>query len=398
MKKIFGLLVLALTLFVTAFAYAEELTAEMSVIDTGAIVIDGEADFALYAPSGEVVSTAKAVIGRDTTELSLKFDIADYISGGIYSFSALSGVEELDYIGVKYAVGDKIPLNTADAMSFRMALTPVCVPPTGVRTDKLTFRFHLQKKGIVTASNAKFYLCDRNGTLMQVKSIAFDNSTDVAELSFTVPQYYTGEKFYLIPVEGADGVSYYDKEYLIHSPIEIGTYASLDEQGATVIGNSFDLGLTPEYVTIDSAPDSEYARLVEAQMNASGIDSRTNYLIWISKKDFSVNVFKGSQGVWDFVTCFSCSIGKPTTPTIEGVFEYFAYQDIWKYADYYCAPIMRFAPKGYAMHSTLVRYNGTPYDGRLGMKISHGCVRIAPENIRWLADNMPLHTRVYITA
>ncbi len=397
MKKILGLIIVFTALLVSSAAYAEVLSVEIAVFDNGAIVIPQEAEFELKAPDGTSVGTQTASIDRHTTAVSLQFDIENFASGGIYELSAKSGIESLDYVSNLYAVGEGVPLNTADAMSFPMALNPLCVPKTGVRADKLTFRFHIQKKGIFTAGDARFYLADRNGTLMQAKKVAVSADADIAELSFTVPQYYTGEKFYLIPMDGAAAIRYYDTEYKHHAPIEIGTYASLDSNGNTVVGNSFDMGLTPEYITIDAAPDSEYAQLAEAQMNGSGIDSRTNYLIWISKKDYSVNVFKGSKGAWDFVTCFPCSIGKPSTPTIEGVFEYFAYQDIWKYDKYYCAPIMRFAPKGYAMHSTLVKYDGSFYDGRLGMQISAGCVRIAPENIKWLASNMPLKTRVYIT-
>ena len=57
---------------------------------------------------------------------------------------------------------------------------------------------------------------------------------------------------------------------------------------------------------------------------------------------------------------------------------------------------MRFY-KGYALHSTLIRYNGTPYDNRVGVKISHGCVRIRPEGINWLVQNIPLYSRVLVT-
>ena len=57
---------------------------------------------------------------------------------------------------------------------------------------------------------------------------------------------------------------------------------------------------------------------------------------------------------------------------------------------------MRFY-KGYAMHSTLVRYDGTDYDPRLGMMISHGCIRMKPADIQYLWDTIPLYTKVYVT-
>ena len=57
---------------------------------------------------------------------------------------------------------------------------------------------------------------------------------------------------------------------------------------------------------------------------------------------------------------------------------------------------MRFY-RGYALHSTLLRYDGSDADARLGKKISHGCVRLAPESINWMVDNVPLYTKIYVT-
>lgn len=399
MKKTLKLLFLICTLLGAIHASAEqaELTVELAIFDNGAIVIPSEAQFDLYSPDGSIAASSVCEINRDTTAATLTFNIADYQNGAVYSLSPVSGITELDYIGIKYATGDKLPLNTADAMNFRVAATPLYVPPTGVRTDKVSFTFHVQQKGIVAPTTAKFYLCDRNGTLMQSKTVNIGANAKKVSLSFTVPQYYTGETFFLVPVSGMVDASYYETVYKPYAPIKIGTYASLSGSGETIVGNSFDLGLTVQYKTPQYAPDSDYAKSVEAFINSSGMDSKTNYLIWISKKDYRVNVFYGNTGAWDFVNCFDCSIGAPSTPTITGAFEYFQYQPKWTYDTYYVGPVMRFAPKGYAMHSTLLRYDGSDADGRLRMKISHGCVRLAPSSINWLVEYIPLHTRVYIT-
>ncbi len=156
--------------------------------------------------------------------------------------------------------------------------------------------------------------------------------------------------------------------------------------------------------------DSEYLREItltpsvysdkyikEKAVNSKDISSKTNYMIWVSKKDFEVNIFTGSQNKWTHLITYPCSIGAPSTPTVEGQFEYHQQQPRWTYDKYYCAPIMRFY-RGYAFHSYLIRYDGRVYDGRLGMKISHGCVRMRPEDIGWMAANIPLYTKVYITS
>lgn len=148
-------------------------------------------------------------------------------------------------------------------------------------------------------------------------------------------------------------------------------------------------------ITLTSSVYSEkYVK--ESTINTRNISSKTNYMIWVSKKDFQVNIFTGSQNNWTLLHTFPCSIGAPGTPTVEGQFEYYQWQPRWTYSSYYCGPIMRFY-HGYAFHSYLIKYNGTPYDGRLGMRISHGCVRMHPDDIGWMAANIPLYTKVYIT-
>ncbi len=140
-----------------------------------------------------------------------------------------------------------------------------------------------------------------------------------------------------------------------------------------------------------------YAQSAEKYINGTMIDSKTKYFIWVSKAQFKVNVFEGERGKWRLIKSFPCSIGAKETPTITGIFEYFQHQDRWTYPTYYVGPIMRFAPKGYALHSVLMRYNGGFADARVGKMISHGCVRMLPDDIKWLAGTMPIGTRVYVT-
>lgn len=135
----------------------------------------------------------------------------------------------------------------------------------------------------------------------------------------------------------------------------------------------------------------------EKFVNSSGVSSRTNYLIWISKSTYTVNVFTGSKGNWHLYKSYPCALGAPRTPTIEGQFEYIERLNRWSYANYYCGPVMRFH-NGYALHSTLIRYNGTPYDDRVGVNISLGCIRLHPADIQELVSFTPFKTRIYITA
>ena len=136
---------------------------------------------------------------------------------------------------------------------------------------------------------------------------------------------------------------------------------------------------------------------LESFVNENEVESRTEYLIWISKSTHTVNVFKGKKGFWHHYKSYPCALGAPKTPTIEGQFEYIERLNRWTYPNYYCGPVMRFH-NGYALHSTLIRYNGTPYDDRVGVNISLGCIRLHPADIEELVSFIPFKTKIYITA
>ncbi|MGF6905898.1 L,D-transpeptidase family protein [Fusobacterium sp. PH5-44] len=134
----------------------------------------------------------------------------------------------------------------------------------------------------------------------------------------------------------------------------------------------------------------------EKFVNGKNISSKTGYMVWISKSNFRVNIFKGSKNNWKYVDSFECSLGKAEKPTIVGEFEYFSLEDKWDFGYYYVGPVMRFRGP-YAMHSTLLKPDGTYFDYRLNMNISKGCVRLKPDDINWMSKVIPLRTKVYVT-
>ena len=134
----------------------------------------------------------------------------------------------------------------------------------------------------------------------------------------------------------------------------------------------------------------------EKFVNGKNVSSKTSYMVWISKSNYRVTIFKGSKNNWKYVDSFECSLGRLEKPTILGEFEYFSLEDKWDFGYYYVAPVMRFRGP-YAMHSTLLKPNGKSFDHRLNMNVSKGCVRLRPEDINWMSKNIPLKTRVYVT-
>ncbi|MEG0308549.1 MAG: L,D-transpeptidase [Clostridium sp.] len=141
----------------------------------------------------------------------------------------------------------------------------------------------------------------------------------------------------------------------------------------------------------------DYESEITQKVNDKGLKSNTKYLIYVDLANFKTNVFtKGDNNTWKLVKSYLCSIGKPSTPTIKGDFKvgikglYFGVEHGYKC--YYYTQI-----KGnYLFHSILYNLDGSVKDGRLGMRISDGCVRLAKENAKWIYDNVPEGSSIHI--
>lgn len=174
-------------------------------------------------------------------------------------------------------------------------------------------------------------------------------------------------------------------------------YVSL-ETVSTLFEIEYTLTEEDETTTLDIIYNTNpNAKAYEEDINSRKVKSDTDYLIWVSKANYSVRLFtKKTDGTWRFKEEYPCAIGKTYSPTCEGTFKYYQKVERWPYDHYYVGPVMRFNG-GYALHSTLIRYNGEPYDDRVEAKISAGCVRLHPQDIQYLWDNIPLYTTVYVT-
>ena len=131
-------------------------------------------------------------------------------------------------------------------------------------------------------------------------------------------------------------------------------------------------------------------------INSIGISSSTQYLIWVNLNKFKTNIFKGSKESWQLMNSYSCTIGKPSTPTPKGTFyignKGLSFGEEKGYKCYYYSQFFG----NYLFHSIIYNLNGTVRDGRLGKALSNGCIRLAKENAKWIYDNIPKGTTVYI--
>ncbi len=148
-----------------------------------------------------------------------------------------------------------------------------------------------------------------------------------------------------------------------------------------------------DYTVYEDFADSDK----ELFVNTKEYESTTPYLIWINLQRQKVNVFEGSKENWKLIKTATCSSGANTTPTPAGVMTYCAYGSGWYHPTYYVRPILYMnLSRGIAMHSILFSPNGTVQDGTQGTPASHGCVRMLPDDINWLAQYVPIGTTVVV--
>ncbi|MBE6928022.1 MAG: hypothetical protein E7467_05990 [Ruminococcaceae bacterium] len=151
---------------------------------------------------------------------------------------------------------------------------------------------------------------------------------------------------------------------------------------------------TTDLVTTDGTMD--YTQIVkEGFVNLNGYDSSTDYLIWVSRYTQKVIVFKGEKENWKLLHTFPCSTGKNETPTPAGVFEIFKHTKQWNFSDHCVRQVSSFNG-GHAFHTVLLNYDGTYYNGRVGIPLSHGCVRLPIDNADYIYRYIPLGTRVVV--
>lgn len=356
--------------------------------------------FHLYSKDEVLLDSEILPFSENQSDVTLCFEVGAYTAGTEFFLLCESGAESVYFDNRSYACGEKILLTTGTyptenpddpgiGNTFFLNLIPRTHFPVlfTVRQQPVYF-----SKPVIRLENdylvplyAFFEAMNLNTGL-----IYYDEAAKKIDIF--------GSLFHLTAFLDSDVMLVNDTETPAPAPARLiagELYLPFSMLGDCmgIHGNGFDFDRI-HYFNLSSY--IHFANETEQWMNQQQITSRTNHLIWVSKRDFTVSVFQGSQNCWDLIQQFPCTIGKPSTPTITGEFDYYSKEEKWCYPKYYVAPIMRFRG-GYALHSTLIRYDGTDYDARVGHKLSLGCVRLRPNDIRWLADNIPLYTKVYIT-
>ena len=129
---------------------------------------------------------------------------------------------------------------------------------------------------------------------------------------------------------------------------------------------------------------------------AQNYSSGTNYLILVDTTACKTAVFYRNGNSWEYLYFWPCAPGTPDTPTVKGVFSvtslkmpgFYSFGSYQYYATQFYGDFL--------FHSTTFNTDGSVQDDRLGMQLSHGCVRLSLENAKWIYDNIPAGTTVYI--
>ena len=128
---------------------------------------------------------------------------------------------------------------------------------------------------------------------------------------------------------------------------------------------------------------------------AQNIYSATRWLIQIDTHQNRFAVYYGSYGNWVPWHEWYCTTGAPGMWTPHGQFTA-GMKGLYFGSGYRCWYYTQISGE-YLIHSILYNSDGyTVRDGRLGYHGSHGCVRLATENAKWVYNNIPYGTKIYI--
>ena len=133
-------------------------------------------------------------------------------------------------------------------------------------------------------------------------------------------------------------------------------------------------------------------------VNDNNFTSTSSYLLITNLKNRETFVFSKDKNnaKWIQLYKYKCTIGKPSTPTITGTF-YIAGRKPYFGTDKYRVKYATRIIGAYYYHSILFDSRGVKViDGRLGEALSHGCIRLDTANAKWIYENIPDGTTVFI--
>jgi len=135
--------------------------------------------------------------------------------------------------------------------------------------------------------------------------------------------------------------------------------------------------------------------MIKSELNSKEINSDTDYFVAVSKSQRQVYIYHKEYDSWVNIKVFTCNIGAPDSPTIEGNF-YSGLKGKDLRINETCVKYFTQISGNYLFHSVPYNDIGEVIDGRLGEAVSHGCVRLSLENAKYIYDIIPARTGIKI--
>jgi len=137
---------------------------------------------------------------------------------------------------------------------------------------------------------------------------------------------------------------------------------------------------------------------LERYVNERDFTSKTQYFLWVDIERQKTYVFTGKNGAWELYDMFACASGVNAAPTVRGMFTV-TDRGKWFYSEQYAQGgkyWVRFKDS-YLFHSLpFDKTQSEIVDETLGIRASHGCVRLEVEKSKWIYDNVKPGTTVWV--
>ncbi len=197
-----------------------------------------------------------------------------------------------------------------------------------------------------------------------------------------------GTWYYLTPESGAMATGWLDLN---------GTWYWLDGSGAMATGTRTIDGRTSLFNK--NGAWLGYDKVEELFTKwAQAESSSTNWLVLVDTSRCKVGIFHGSKGNWALQRMMDCAPGKSSTPTKKGRFTVGSKGYYFDSGSARCFYFTQFSGN-YLFHSVLYAQTSSPQrvtDATMGRPASHGCVRLQLSNAKWIYDNIPRGSKVYV--
>jgi len=143
---------------------------------------------------------------------------------------------------------------------------------------------------------------------------------------------------------------------------------------------------------------SSLATITTSNINTLSLESTTAYLVQVDISNQKTNIFKGKSNKWTLIKSFTCSTGIDSEKTPSGVYT-IKEKGAWFFSDSYNQ-----GGKYWVQFDGDYLFHSLPYDEdqnnivdyTLGKPASHGCIRLAETDSKWIYDNISKGSKVVI--